>query len=39
MAYAKAGNKESARTALTKALALQANFPGADDARRTLSSL
>jgi Flp pilus assembly protein TadD len=39
LAFVKLGDKPSARSALTKALALQADFSGADEARRTLASL
>ena len=39
LAYAKTGDKVRAKEALTKALSLQSSFPGADDAKRTLSTL
>jgi tetratricopeptide (TPR) repeat protein len=39
LAYAKNGEKDKARTALQRALALNASFPGADDARRQLETL
>ena len=39
LAYAAAGNPTDARTSLNKALELSANFPGADDARKTLATL
>ncbi len=39
LAYAKSGDKVRAKEALTKALSLQSNFPGADDAKRALSAL
>jgi putative PEP-CTERM system TPR-repeat lipoprotein len=39
LAYAKAGDQAKARAALGQALALQPNFSGADEARKTLASL
>ena len=39
LAYAKAGDKPKAKQALEKALATNASFDGADDARKTLGSL
>jgi tetratricopeptide (TPR) repeat protein len=39
LAYAKSGDKVRAKDALKKALTLQADFPGADDAKRALSTL
>jgi len=39
LAYAKSGDKVRAKEALTKALALQSDFPGSDDAKRALSTL
>jgi tetratricopeptide (TPR) repeat protein len=39
LAYAKTGNKAAARQALERALALDANFDGAADARTTLAAL
>ena len=39
LAYAKAGEQGKARTALNRALELQPNFAGADEARKTLASL
>jgi Tfp pilus assembly protein PilF len=39
LAYAKSGDKVRAKDALKTALTLQADFPGADDAKRTLSTL
>jgi Flp pilus assembly protein TadD len=38
LAYAKAGDKVKAKKALEQALAVNASFPGADDARRMLAS-
>ena len=39
LAYAKTGDKNGARAALTRALSLQANFPGAEDAKQALAAL
>jgi len=39
MAYYKKGEKEKAKEQLEKALSLQADFPGADEARRVLEEL
>jgi tetratricopeptide (TPR) repeat protein len=39
LAYAATGNTAGARESLEKALGLQANFNGADEARKTLTSL
>jgi tetratricopeptide (TPR) repeat protein len=39
VAYAKAGDKDNARSALQRALQLSTTFPDAADARRTLGSL
>lgn len=39
LAYLKTGDKDKARGALRQALNLQANFDGAAEARRALSSL
>ena len=39
IAAAKAGDQAKARTALNRALTLQPNFAGADEARKTLASL
>jgi len=39
MTYAKLGDKASARTALTKAVASTAAFAGKDEARKTLQEL
>jgi tetratricopeptide (TPR) repeat protein len=39
LAYAKAGDEPKARAALAKALAMQPNFTGAEEARKTLDSL
>jgi Flp pilus assembly protein TadD len=38
MAYHRSGRKAEARDALNKALALNKNFPGADEARRVLAA-
>jgi hypothetical protein len=39
LAHVKAGNTSAARKALTRALALKADFNGADEARKALASL
>ena len=39
LAYNQAGQIEKARRTLTEALEMNANFPGADDARKTLAGL
>ena len=39
MAYFQTGAADKAKRALTKALALQKDFDGADDARKTLASI
>jgi tetratricopeptide (TPR) repeat protein len=38
MAYHRSGRKAEARDALNKALALNKNFPGADEARKILTT-
>jgi tetratricopeptide (TPR) repeat protein len=39
LAYAKAGEKDKARAELEQALKINADFPGADEARRTLATV
>ena len=39
LAYSKAGEKAKAKQALERALAINASFPGAEDARKTLAGL
>jgi len=39
MAYYKKGEKEKAKEQLEKALSLQSDFPGSDEAKRVLAEL
>ena len=39
MAYAKAGDWQKGKRALTEALRLKPDFPGADEARKTLAQI
>ena len=39
LAYIRSGDRSKAKTTLEEALRLGANFPGADDARKQLSTL